>query len=439
MKESEFLDLMNGLDARYADETVSRLHQEAVTADEAEFTAVAPVRRPRRLFAGIMTAAAAAACVVTVTVLLPKLRNNPEVVKTPSVQSAADLTDPQQTDCTETGRTPYTEEDAQNGSEIPKTAVRVTDSLETTAERKTEVQDPESVTSVSESPAQTLVSATTATFASSASSGSGTTGTTADQTPMPVMKQYSYDGTVWYSLWLPTNYCGTVTVTNDAHGTQKLNDEQAGYILSLMSGAKLVPYEERLIPRGGQNSSYLTAHCSVELNGTGIRWDVYRNSVSQTGMVWIDGVCYYDQNACGSNSIILKYYNAEQDAAEQIIQYTETLLNSDPDYFVMHLPDGYTGRALVYTITCAQNPIQLTQGETNFILTKMNEAKLTECPARDLPTGGPITVELEGTGIRWDIYTDTVVVIDGKYYEDSTLAVQDIEMYALGFLRERPE
>ena len=197
MKESEFLDLMNGLDARYADETVSRLHQEAVTADEAEFTAVAPVRRPRRLFAGIMTAAAAAACVVTVTVLLPKLRNTPEVVKTPSVQSAADLTDPQQTDCTETGRTPYTEEDAQNGSEIPKTAVRVTDSLETTAERKTEVQDPESVTSVSESPAQTLVSATTATFASSASSGSGTTGTTADQTPMPVMKQYSYDGTVW--------------------------------------------------------------------------------------------------------------------------------------------------------------------------------------------------------------------------------------------------
>lgn len=436
MKESEYIDMMNGLDARYAGETVKRL------SGDAGFEAVPvsaenrTIRRNSRLIAGVLTAAAAAACVLSVTILLPKLRSNPEVVTPAATQSDTESVYEVDTRSGETNpgcteiipETSYSDSDSTVDTQTYIEASSGNTEVRTTADTET------AYTTVS-SQGQTLVSATTKTVSSE------TTAVTSEPARTPVMMKFSDEAdALWYSLWLPTNYHGTVNIKTDANGTQTLTEVQSSYILQQMSGAKLIRYDEQLISPGGQNSRYITSHIAVELNGTNIRWDLYRSDVAQIALVWIDGVCYLDQNACGSNSISLKYYNPEHDALEQIIQYADYVLNPEKNLLVIHLPAGYTGQALVSTITCPQNPIVIPSESTGFILKKMIEAKLTEIPKRDLPTGGPVTVELDGTGIRWDIYTDTVAVIDGKFYEDSSGALRDIELYALGFLGGmRPE
>lgn len=384
MKESEFLDLMNGLDARYADETVSRLHQETVSDDEAGFTAAAPVRSPRRLFAGVLTAAAAAACVFTVTVLLPRLKNDPEVITPAAAKSEPD---------------PVYEVDLPadaTGHEVTTPAQNTKEGLVSVTTRTTEI---------------------TAANATSTSTSAGQTVTAV--TPNEILQPYNIhmpDGCQLFRIMLlDLNFEGKVRVKNKTKGPEILNNEQTGHILNLLSSARLMPVD----PPDGISSG---DRCAIELLDTDIRIEAIE--LNDARYILIDGSCYKDHTA---------------DSVKQVMQYADYCLTMNDPEFVIHLPSGYTDHALVYTITCAQDPIQLSNENTGYILKKMTEAKLTEIPKRDLPCGGPITVELEGTGIRWDIYTDTVVIIDGKYYEDSSGALRDIEMYALGFLGDRPE
>ena len=346
MKESDYLDLMNGLDARYADETVRRL------SGDTEFEAISvtaenrTIRRNRRLFAGVMTAAAAAACVFSVTVLLLRLRRNPEVITPAAAHSDTE---------------PVYEVD------LPTSVTNLehTDAVEET--RKAD-------------------------------------GTTTKAVVMqPDLKSRQ----------------GKVLFQNNNSGPTELTEEQSAHIKQLMSSAKLVRINEPDEVWFGGYASHNTITIiisNVKSEDADYSWTFYGDSI-----VYIDGVFYQNKTA---------------DTLHQIIQYGSycVSINNQEQPFVIHLPEGFSGNSLIYTIPCAQNPAVLSNQDSGFIIQKMTEAKLSEIPVYDLPDGGPITVELEGAGIRWDIYSDTVVMIDGKFYEDSTDTLKEIEIYALGFL-----
>lgn len=408
MKESEYLDMMNGLDARYADETVSRFRDASIPEAEAEFTAVTSVRRPRRIFAGLMTAGAAAVCVLTLTVLLPKLRNNPEVLLPQSGQSAADT-------ILETSRN-FTEEagnaTSEDGNPLVTTAVGMTEiGSEQTAANATVTSGGETV--------NTTAKTTDSTVTSAAQTGTtvGYTVSTSEP-PVPMMGMDSDDGP--YVLWVPDGYHGTVTIRDEKNGSKVLTAEQSAHMIKLMHDEKLVTDEKLFKNLGSSADKYLDSHLTVKLNDTDVQWDLYRFKVADLDIVSVNGKYYKGRTA---------------DAISQIRQYAEFCM--DDEFFVIHLPSGYTGQASVYALIPVQagaQPVALSSEDTGHLLKLMTETKLTEIPTPELPTGGPIVVSLDGCGITWNIHTSEIVEIDKKFYRDSSGKLKDLEMYALGFL-----
>ena len=413
MKESEYLDLMNGLDTRYTDETVNRLSGN--TGFEAvPLTDTAPNRRRKlRITAGLLAAGAAAVCALAVTVMLQGHRQEPEMITPAAKQTGSDFVLVTQQN---TGETPVSLGTAEERVETTnRTNDNNTVTITETTTRAAGIHTDNSLESVVES----------TTKISSAASGVETVTGITSVTKAAAAVTFEQDARGYFRLAVPADYQGTVGIQSEEDTATALTASQSAHLLKLMADEKLERLGESVIPSGRSVDKYLDSHLAVELNGTDIRWDIYNFKVAALDIVKINGEYYQGKTA---------------DALKQIRQYADYCLHPDREYYTIHLPAGFTGQALVSTIVCSSNPVVLSNEDTGFILKKMIEAKLYEIPTPELPCGGPITVELDGAGIRWDIYTTEIVSIDGKFYRDSNGSLADLELYALGFLGgERPE
>ncbi len=413
MKESEYLDLMNGLDARYPEEAVSRLSGNAIPDSETAFTAVPVTRTPRRIFAGVMTAFAAAACVFAVTVLLPKLGRGPESVNPASSQPGTDFE-------RETAVTDSTEENPVSWAHtMPgETEVGCTDTAPGDAVATTLKTHNNTMPNTGEGAVEYTTSGAVSAGATVTGVTSNLYTTTVIETPQVKLVQNKLG---YYVLEVQSGYHASVRIKAEDQPAFTLNASQSAHIVKLMADEKLEPCGDKIMPSGASPDKYLDERLTVELIGTDICWELSRFKVADLNLIQVDGVYYQGKTA---------------DAAKQIRQYAQYCM--DGEEFVIHLPADYSGYAVIFTIACTQNPVILSQEDTGYILKQMTEAKLTEIPTPELPCGGPISVNLGFT--QWDIYTEDIVSIDNKFYRDSTGALAELERYALGFLGgERPE